>query len=378
MSGNKTIVFLNHWGENLGGAEYSLIDLILKASESYNCILITSESGKLTNKLNQHNIETITVQANKKIALYKRDNINPFKFFNTLYIIPYLFKVNKVIRKINPDLIHANIPKSHILLLLLYMIGLKTPGIIHMREIFKNPLITFLYTFLYNNKAKVISISKAVESNLPVKLKKNSKVIYNGIKIPESLSKKANKHKINLVYIGRIVPWKGCDILILILKRVIELDPHVEYELNLFGDTIYWDKSYRVILKNFINSLDLSNVCFINNSTPDISLVLNQSDIFINASSEEPFGRVLAEASAHALPVITFKSGGAQEIITNDTGILIKDNCIDDFVKAIIELSNNKIKSLELGKNGRKRAVKLFNKDLQLQKTLSFIDQILD
>lgn len=377
MSGNKTIIFLNHWGKHLGGAEYSLIDLILKASESYKCYLITSESGELEKQLKKYNIETIIIPANPKIAFYKREDKNYLKLFYSLHFIPYLFKIKKVINKIKPNLIHANIPKSHILLLLLYTIGLKVPGIIHMREIFNSSLINFIYSFLYNKKIKVISISNAVQFNLPPKLKSNSKVIYNGITIPKIAKRKSENHKINLIYIGRIVPWKGCKTLISIFNKVKNLDKTTEYELNLFGDTIYWDQSYRENLQKTINEYNLSEICHINNSISNISQALYQSDIFINASSKEPFGRVLAEASAHALPVITFQSGGSKEVITNETGILIKDNNIDDFANAIIDLSKNQIKRRIFGNNGRKRAADLFNKDLQLQIILNFIDELL-
>lgn len=379
MSGNKKkkIIFLNHWGKCPGGAEYSLMDIMEEAINLFECYLISTEEGVLTDFAKSLGVKIFIIPVNKNIANFKRDNLNPLKYLSGIHFIPYLIKVRKIIKQISPDLIHANVPKSHILLLLLYRTGIKIPGIIHMREIFRNKIILLLYTLLYNRRSKIISISNAVQKGLPKKLQRNSRIIYNGIKIPQNLPNiKNNKNIINLIYLGRIVPWKGCSILIKIFKRVKELDPKTNYKLNLYGDTSYWNQNYRNELKQEIKTLCLSDYCHIHNSQNDISSILNNSDIFVNASSEEPFGRVLAEASAHSLPVITFSSGGAKEIITNKTGILINDNSVEEFSQAIIKLSKNSELSKSLGNEGKKRAVLHFNREIQLKKILNFFKEL--
>lgn len=379
MHGKKKLLFLNHWSIDLGGAEKSLLDILKFSSQQYECHLISSEEGELTKLANKEGVYIHIVKVNKNIAKFKRDNRNPFKLFSAIHFIPYILKVKAIIKQIKPDLIYANVPKSHILLLLLYLTGVKIPGIIHMREIFTNPIILFLYNTLYNQHIKIISISKAVEKHLPPKLGENSTVLYNGISIPTLVQDLKNQTKIiKLIYIGRVVPWKGCHLLIDILNKVKDMEQNHLFQLDIYGDTIYWDKKYRKDLQIKISQLNLDEQCFLHGATDNISGVLLQSNIFLNASSNEPFGRVLAEASAHSLPVITFKSGAANEVIDPTCGILIEDNNINAFAEAIIYLANNESKCIELGISGRKKAVQFFNKNIQLKKISEFINKQTD
>ncbi len=377
MHGKKRILFLNHWAQNPGGAEYSLMDIMKLAAIDFECTLLTTEQGILTKYAEKLGINVLIVPVNKRIASFKRNSINPIKYLSFLYFIPYTIKVKKLIGEIKPDLIHANIPKSHILLLLLLRNKKDLSGIIHMREIFKNPLVRLLYSLLFNKQTKVIAISEAVYKHLPNKLKKNSEVIYNGISIPNNSDISKSKSSIKLIYLGRVVPWKGCHHLIKILKLVRSKDPDNNYQLDIYGDTIYWNQNYREHLKTLIKKYSLESYCKIHNAIKDIDEILNKSNIFVNASDEEPFGRVLAEASAHSLPVITFSSGGAKEIITPKTGILVEKSSIKDFSDAIIKLSNNPELSRILGDAGKKRAAQLFNKDKQLKKIISYLNNIL-
>lgn len=372
------IVFLNHWAANTGGAEHSLMDILNASVKKFKCSLITTERGLLTEFAENIGVEIFVAEVNKNIANFKRDDKNPIKLLSGFYFIPYLLKVKKILTEIDPDLIHANIPKSHILLLLLKNAGIKTKSIIHMREIFDNILIKKIYSFLFTRNCKVISISKAVEKSLPSKLQNVSQVIYNGITIPNKIPKhKEIQDTINLSYLGRIVPWKGCHLLIDIFKSVVESDPKNKYKLNLFGDTLYWNPSYRKDIESKIIKFGLEESCKLHNSTTDITKVFSETDIFLNASYNEPFGRVLAEASAHYLPVITFSTGGANEVIDSDTGILIDNQDLKIFSEAIIKLANDSNLRTQLGSAGRKKAENLFNKDKQLDLLLDLFQTFL-
>jgi len=84
------------------------------------------------------------------------------------------------------------------------------------------------------------------------------------------------------------------------------------------------------------------------------SNVIGKSDILIVPSKSESFGRVILEAWQVETPVIATNVGGIPEIIQNDkNGILIDHGNVNELVKAIITLSENKDLYNTLAKNGK-------------------------
>ena len=63
------------------------------------------------------------------------------------------------------------------------------------------------------------------------------------------------------------------------------------------------------------------------------------SDISILTSHYEPFGYVVLEAMRYELPVDAFDNGGPSEVIrNNETGKLVRDDDVEGFVSAALEL----------------------------------------
>ncbi|MFT4524128.1 MAG: glycosyltransferase involved in cell wall biosynthesis [Granulosicoccus sp.] len=54
----------------------------------------------------------------------------------------------------------------------------------------------------------------------------------------------------------------------------------------------------------------------------EIKGLFQQSNVFVSASKQETFGVAIVEAMAAGLPVITTKSGGPEDIVTPETGVL--------------------------------------------------------
>lgn len=66
-----------------------------------------------------------------------------------------------------------------------------------------------------------------------------------------------------------------------------------------------------------------------------LSMVYSASDFFVMPSSQESFGKTLAEAMACGTPVIAFPAGIAPEAITEYTGILCSDFSVEALINAI-------------------------------------------
>ena len=238
MLGKKTkLLFLNHWAEKIGGAERSLIDILQSASQKFDCYLITSEQGPLTEKVTMFGVKVYVIKASKAIAKLRRDNLLFLNPIPLLEFIKHFYKIRSLVKKINPDIIHANIPKSHITILLLKLLGFKGFGIIHLREIFDKKLPYLIYQTLLSKNLSIISVSNSVENALPIKLKAISSVIYNGINIPETVNKNDNKSSCRLLFLGRIVPWKNIEFLINVLYELNSSTSNVNFTLSIIGDS---------------------------------------------------------------------------------------------------------------------------------------------
>jgi len=73
----------------------------------------------------------------------------------------------------------------------------------------------------------------------------------------------------------------------------------------------------------------------------EISDFYSKLDLFVSASRNETFGIVLIEAMSCGLPVIATKCGGPQEIVTEENGILIDKDNVQELAEAIENMSKN-------------------------------------
>ncbi|MGF3112269.1 glycosyltransferase family 4 protein [Facklamia sp. P9177] len=174
------------------------------------------------------------------------------------------------------------------------------------------------------------------------------KRIYNPLTIK---SKRPNSisidNRVNILFVGRIYyQTKGLELLFDIIKKVVKEIPNVCF--NIVGDGP--DKNR--LLKD-INTNKLSDVIVFHGSSNDVSKFYLTNDIFVLPSLIEGFGLVVTEAMSFGLPVISFKTHGPSEIITEGySGYLIDKYDTDEFSKKIINL----IRNPELRKNIGKRA----------------------
>ena len=76
-------------------------------------------------------------------------------------------------------------------------------------------------------------------------------------------------------------------------------------------------------------------------SQEEISELLQKSHLLVHPSKSETFGIILIEAMATGIPVISFSNGGAEDIITRQSGILLEDNSVVTLTTAIETVGNN-------------------------------------
>jgi glycosyltransferase involved in cell wall biosynthesis len=200
-------------------------------------------------------------------------------------------------------------------------------------------------------------------------------LIYNGISIPKSISLKENNDQSpQFLYLGRVVPWKGCELLIEAYNLIVKKHPDISGHLSIVGGTFYWDSSYRELLQNKIQSLCLSNKISLQNHTNNTEQHFSKHSILCVPSDSEPFGRVAAEAMAFGLPVIGFNSGGLSEVVShNQTGLLSQDRTADSLSKLMEYFIMYPNEINRMGLMARERCKLLFDATRQIPAIVNFI-----
>jgi len=74
----------------------------------------------------------------------------------------------------------------------------------------------------------------------------------------------------------------------------------------------------------------------------DVNELLNDADLFVLPSLDEPFGIAILEAMAKGVPIISTKTKGPIEILDDQTALLINVNDAGDLADKICLVAENK------------------------------------
>jgi glycosyltransferase involved in cell wall biosynthesis len=129
-----------------------------------------------------------------------------------------------------------------------------------------------------------------------------------------------NSDKVELLFVGRLVPYKGADIVIEALGR---LDPQTKAKIAL---TIVGEGSERRNLELRTQELNLKDFVKFAGwvEQQETFEYYSKADIFCFPSIREFGGAVVMEAMACGLPCIVVNNGGIAEYVTDNTGFKLE------------------------------------------------------
>ncbi|NRP35935.1 N-acetylgalactosamine-N,N'-diacetylbacillosaminyl-diphospho-undecaprenol [Marinobacterium sp. xm-d-579] len=213
--------------------------------------------------------------------------VHHFEFANSRYNPIQLFKIYKLVRKIDPDIVHYQANKAAQIGGLLSKF-LHIPAVCTIHNLKKN--LSFLKSF-----KSTIAVSHNVAQNFPDTT--TPVIIYNGIQ-KESLQPKthyrnSDEGSIRWISVGRLVDAKGFDILLNAFAQV-------PGTLKIVGDG---PRMQELTSLCTLNKLD-DRVEFLG-QRDDVIKLLQESDICVVSSRNEGFSYVIAEALVHQTPVIS-------------------------------------------------------------------------
>jgi len=155
--------------------------------------------------------------------------------------------------------------------------------------------------------------------------------------------------------IGRLIRAKGFDILIDEFASFAEKAK--EASLLIAG---YGSEQKNLIRK--ASMLGIADRVNIIGRYPNLSELLKSCDCYVMPSRQEGFGLSILEAMANGLPVIGNKVGAVPEIIENGVnGLSFSIRNKGELASRILDIYNDKKKSLIYGENARKTALEKYH-----------------
>ena len=365
----KKILVLSHEA-TLTGAPIYLLRLInfLNNSNNYKFYFFFKSSGTLISDFQNHGKTLVLDDLNSSNSSFTKVLI---RFFPIYRLRNYLFKLK--ISFFQADLIISNTIANSALL---EYISLEKADLITIVHEMKGVINQFDQLKINNSKkifsnsSHFVAVSNAVEFDLINEFKLSKKkitVILNTVlskKINLSVDEKINwKKQYNIpndAFIigscGSLIWRKGPDIFISILKRFKEKYPKEKIFFIWQGG--HENSSYYYDLMEELNKLSLSREMVIIPFNKRVQFFYNSIDLYISTAREEPFGLTLLEAGLYKKPCIAFeKSGGPEETLKNNTGLLIPYGNIEIAVDSIFKIKNNKQKYSSLSNNINKAAL---------------------
>jgi len=382
------VVFLNPSGE-LGGAETALLEMLaaLRAARpTWTLGVIASADGPLVERAAAAGARSFALKFPLSLARLgewgRRGSMGARVRFGAAIggaagpALLYASRLRHALNEFNPDIVHTNGLKMH--LLGAHCLPAPSKLIWHLHDYpSSRPMAAALLRAQSHRCAEVIANSKSVAKDTQAVLGSGIAVqaVYNAVDLDrfrpdgpvldlDALAKlpplPAGRLRIGLL--GTFARWKGHDVFLRALAQTRNLADARAY---IIGEPIYETAGSQFSmqeLKDLARAQGVAEVVGFTGRVHDVPGALRALDIVVHASVEpEPFGLVIAEAMASARPVIVSHAGGAAEIA--QAGALFhQPGNAADLAARLSELIADAPLRASLGAAGRAAAMRLFSR----------------
>ncbi|HYL36136.1 MAG TPA: glycosyltransferase family 4 protein [Bryobacteraceae bacterium] len=337
------IVYLNPCG-NFGGAETSLRELLagVRAAEpSWRLWMVLGEDGPLAEAARALQVQVIVKPFPAALRRIGDTSEGPLRTLVSLArALPgtarYALSLAALLRDLQPDVLHTNGLKMH--LLGAWARPRRTPLVWHIHDYVSARRFTSRLLRAFRRACTVaIANSKSVARDLEALLLRIPiRPIYNAVDLLrfspsgsqldlDSLAAlpPAGPGIIRIGLVATFAKWKGQEVF---LEAMARLRNRAAVRGYIIGGPIYqtagsqWMKSE---LQRKVEDLGLRDMVGFTGFVDDVPAAMRSLDIVVHASTQpEPFGMVIVEAMASSKPVVASQSGGATELFIDGVNAL--------------------------------------------------------
>jgi glycogen synthase len=176
-------------------------------------------------------------------------------------------------------------------------------------------------------------------------------VVHNAVEFDDKIEISSNREK-NVLFLGRLTLQKGPEYFLYAAKKVIELDPDVNFVVAGSGDMEGFMRykaeelgiNHKVRFTGFLRGKEIDEA-------------YRSASVYVMPSISEPFGITPLEAMRNGTPTIISKQSGVSEIIKNTLAVDFWD--IDQLANNIYALINYNSLKEEISCNGCDEVTKI-------------------
>jgi glycosyltransferase involved in cell wall biosynthesis len=186
-----------------------------------------------------------------------------------------------------------------------------------------------------------------------------------------------HQNEITCVSILKGTSYKGIDLLVELLM-ILKKYSILSFKLKICG--VSADEEFiRIIKKKYKKEINLIDIEFLGKLTADdLVKQLCNSNFYVHPSYIENSPNSLCEAMALGMPIIATNVGGVPTLIENRVeGILVQEGEPYSLAAAIVDLTNNYEKAIQLGSKARIKAIKRHQPDAILKNLLKIYEEII-
>jgi glycosyltransferase involved in cell wall biosynthesis len=199
--------------------------------------------------------------------------------------------------------------------------------------------------------------------------------LYTGVDCNTFLPARKSGPKKHVLFIGRLVEFKGCEYLIKAMKNVQRR--HSDIGLRIIGDGplrkdlehLATDLGVRV---DFMGAAPRSTVV----SELAGALTLCVPSVTDSLGNFEAFGMVILEAQASAVPVVTSALGGSEAVVHGKTGFVFHERDVAAIEEHISALASDTHRAEEMGRAAREYVCHQFSITTCIKAVESLYDKV--
>jgi glycosyltransferase involved in cell wall biosynthesis len=297
----------------IGGGNRSLETLSLGLRQNgHNPYIVFPEEGPAPTLFREHGLKIIITPLNSPSikSLYAT-----FKSF---------FAWNKIIKKHNIDLIHANGSLAARSVILSAKINKKSV-ICHIRYDFGPEYYQWAFKYIPSPDCFIF-----VSQN---------KVVHNAVILSDTAISAISEKVSRIGIIANFQKVKGHEDFFIMAKILLESYPYLQFDV--IGSDIQ-NEGRESILRDLITELKIEKSVTFHGHLTNIYPVIDALDLVICPSHEEPFGRCAIEAMSRGKPVVVTNVGGLPEIVEDKiNGFIVTAKSPESLVNAVTELITN-------------------------------------
>ena len=363
-----------------GGPQRSLLELAAALAAEGVSVQVAAPAGPLADALRA---ASIPVHPIPTVRFHRR--WNPRRVWDACRWVLALWALGRVVRAVNPDILHANNTVSAVL-----SVQIRRNRIVvwHVRNLLvSNSAIRYLA----RRVTGMIAISETVEERLMDGvgsfLRSKIHLLRNGIDTrhfrpgdrAEARRKFALPLDVPLVgMIANLTPWKRHAFFLDIASKVHRARNDVRFVLA-GGDRFNDYPRLRATLDARIATKGLTGCLQWLPDDIDTSELLPALDVLVHPAVSEPFGRVVCEAMSAEIPVVVANASGLHNIVPHGRGgYLLPPGRADLFAEQILRLLDQPALARQQGEAARKHVQAEFDIARTARETQDLYGMLLD